>query len=595
LSQLKNVGESATFTVTAIGTPPLSYQWWKDGTALAQATGPVLALTNLQAADAGNYTVVVSNQYRCSTSAVAVLTLNLATADAFNSGSDDDVYALAVQADGKVIVGGRFTALAGQARNGIGRLNADGTLDTGFDPGADGEVHSLAVQTDGKILIGGWFSTLGGQARSGIARLNADGSLDTGFNPGTDGGVLCLAMQADGKILVGGEFNSLAGETRFCIGRLNADGTLDIGFNPEVGSGVPSVYSLAVQADGKILVGGEFNFLAGETRYYLGRLNADGTLDSAFNPEVGGSDCVYSLTLQADGMILVGGGFTTLDGQTRKGIGRLNADGTLDTTFDPEAGGIYPDVCSLAVQADGKILVGGSFTMLGRQSCSRIGRLNADGTLDSGFAPEPNNGVLCLEVQSDGKILVGGWFSTLAGQPRSCLGRLNTSEPATQNLVFDGSTLTWLRGGTSPEVWHTTFDYSTNGTEWINLGAGTRIMRGWQRAGISALPTSTIRARGFVTGGMYNGSGWFVETTTQLVAQIPPAILVNDGNFGFRSNWFGFTLAGLAGQSLVVEASTDLLNWTALATNLLGSGPLYFSDLDATNFPMRFYRARLEK
>src|SRR5437899_1443246 len=217
--------------------------------------------------------------------------------DAFNPGPNYFVYSLVVQADGKIVMGGDFTTLPGQIRNNIGRLNADGTLDPSFNPGV-GEVavcfsfvNCLAQQADGKILVGGGFTTLGGQSRNNIGRLNADGTLDTSFNPGADGNVLSLAVQADGKILVGGAFATLGGHSRSNIGRLNADGTLDTSFNPGANN---SVLSLALQADGKILVGGGFTTLGGWIRGYLGRLNADGTYDRLFaNPGLDGE--VYAV------------------------------------------------------------------------------------------------------------------------------------------------------------------------------------------------------------------------------------------------------------------------------------------------------------
>src|SRR5947209_8589203 len=98
--------------------------------------------------------------------------------DSFNPGADSYVYSLAVQADGKILVGGDFTTLGGQSRSYVGRLNVDGTLDISFNPGAGDFVHSLAVQADGKILVGGGFTALGGQSRTNIGRLNADGTLD---------------------------------------------------------------------------------------------------------------------------------------------------------------------------------------------------------------------------------------------------------------------------------------------------------------------------------------------------------------------------------------------------------------------------------
>jgi uncharacterized delta-60 repeat protein len=172
--------------------------------------------------------------------------------DAFNPGAGYTVYALAVPADGKILVGGNFGGLGGQqSLNSIGRLNADGTLDTGFNPGADNNVLSLAQQADGKILAAGWFNRLGGQRRAGIGRLNPDGTLDTSFDAGADGLVCSLAVQVDGNVLVGGEFTMLGGQSRHHFGRLNADGTLDTSFNPGANG---AVLSLALQADGKILV-----------------------------------------------------------------------------------------------------------------------------------------------------------------------------------------------------------------------------------------------------------------------------------------------------------------------------------------------------
>jgi uncharacterized delta-60 repeat protein len=589
LSQNRELGDNATLSVTALGTAPLGYQWWKDGVTLMGRTAASLTLTNSLATDAGSYWVAVTSFYGSVTSQVALLTVNQATADpGFNPGADGDVFSLAAEADGKILVGGLFSTLGGQACNYLGRLNLDGTLDTGFNPGADDGVDSLAVQADGKILVGGTFSTLGGQTRNCLGRLNPDGALDTGFNPGADEDVDSLAVQADGKILVGGWFTTLGGQTRNYLGRLNADGTPDAGFNPGADNGV---YSLAVQADGKILVGGQFTTLGGHTRNNLGRLKPDGTLDTAFNPGAGGGTLPYvdSLAVQADGKILVGGYFSTLGGETRNCIGRLNPDGTLDAGFNP---GADDDVDSLAVQADGKILVGGYFSTLGGQTRNCIGRLNPDGTLDTGFNPGADDGVDSLAVQADGKILVGGYFTTLGGQTNNYLGRLNATDPATQSLSFDGSTITWLRGGTSPEVWRTTFDWSSDGLLWTPLGDGTRIPGGWEPTNALVPVDATIRARGFVTGGEYNGSGWFVETLATatnrpLAPQLSGVWRLSDGNIRF-------TGSGPSGGPYRVLAATNLGlplgNWLQIGSGTFTGGLLDFADLQATNYPRRFYR-----
>jgi hypothetical protein len=218
--------------------------------------------------------------------------------------------------------------------------------------------------------------------------------------------------------------------------------------------------------------------------------------------------------------------------------------------------------------------------------------LHAQSPVADSFNPGANNYALSLAVQPDGKILVGGNFTTLGGQSRMRIGRLTNTEPATQSLSCDGTTVTWLRGGTSPEVWHTTFELSTDGVTWTNLGAGLRIPGGWQRDNISLPAGGAVRARGWVAVS-YEGASWFVESTLPLGLRTPPSILANDGNFGVRTNQFGFNLSGVSGQIVVVEASTNLVTWLPLQTNVLDSDRLYFSDPDWSLIPQRMYRVKL--
>jgi uncharacterized delta-60 repeat protein len=187
---------------------------------------------------------------------------------AFDPNANDAVVALALQPDGKLVVGGYFTSLAPNGggaltRNRIARLNADGSLDTAFDPNANGVVYALALQPDGKLVVGGSFSALAPNSgvaltRKGIARRNADGSVDTAFDPNADKAVFALALQPDGKLVLGGQFTSLAPNsagtlTRNHIARLNADGSLDTAFDPNAND---DVGALALQADGKLVLGG---------------------------------------------------------------------------------------------------------------------------------------------------------------------------------------------------------------------------------------------------------------------------------------------------------------------------------------------------
>jgi uncharacterized delta-60 repeat protein len=584
-------GQSATFSVQAAGTTPLSYQWRKGGVGLSGETLASLTLNNLQLSDAANYDVIVTNGFGAVTSSVAVLTVQEATFDAFNPGAGSTVYALAFQPDGEILTGGNFTTLGGQACQHLGRLNPDGSPDPNFNSAASNAVYSLLVQPDGKIVVGGAFTNLAGAICNRLGRLNTNGTLDTSFNaPATGNGIVySLALQPDGKIVAAGSFTSLAGVACNHLGRLNTNGTLDTGFSGEANG---TVYSLALQPDGKILAGGSFSTLAGLACTNLGRLNADGTLDTNF---IGGANSfVVSLAVQADGKILAGGNFTLLAGLARTGLGRLNTDGSPDLIFNPGANNY---VLSLALQTDGKILAGGEFSRLGGLICTNLGRLNTNGTLDTTFNAGANNFVYSLAVQADGKILVGGSFSALAGQPRSNIGRL-LNLAATQTLSSDGSSILWLRSGACPEVWRTTFEASTNGSNWVSLGAGSRTAGGWQLTGLALATNATVRARGFVTGGYCNGSSGFVQSTAQVAPQTsnqtPPAILVNDAGFGYRSNQFGFNFRALSGQAVVILASTNLVNWTAIQTNLFSAGgTVFFSDPDSGKYPRRFYRAML--
>ena len=337
----------------------------------------------------------------------------------FNPPANSSVESIAIQADGKIVVGGFFTTIGGQTRNYIARLHADGSVDAGFNPNANDYVRSIAIQADGKILLGGNFTTIGGQARNYIARLNVDGSVDAGFNPGANSYIRSIAIQADGKIVVGGNFGTIGGQARNYIARLHGSGTVDTVFNPNADS---YVYAIAIQADGKIVVGGNFSTIGGQTRDRIARLHGSGSVDASFNP--GGNSTVYSIAIQADGKIVVGGMFTTIGGQARNRIARLHGSGTVDAGFNP---GANDYVCSIAIQADGKIVVGGNFTTIGGQARNRIARLHGSGSVDAVFIPGANGYVYSIALQADGKIVVGGNFTTIGGQTRNYIARLHGS------------------------------------------------------------------------------------------------------------------------------------------------------------------------
>src|SRR6266508_2424925 len=314
--------------------------------------------------------------------------------------------------------------------NGAAEVRGQSALD-GFDPNANGTVRVIVIQPDGKILLGGEFTTLspnGGApvTRNHIARLNPDGTLDTAFDPNANGIVDSIAVQADGKILAGGFFsgaNSIGGQTRNFIARLDATTGLADSFNPNANG---PVISIAVQADGKILAGGEFNgpdSIGGQTRNFIARLDGTTGLADSFDPNADSE--VDSIALQADGKILAGGLFSTIGAQSRNRIARLDPATGLADSFDPNANGI---VHSIAVQADGRILAGGAFTSIGGQPRNRIARLNATTGLADSFNPNANSEVDSIAVQADGRILAGGLFSganSIVGPARNHIARLD--------------------------------------------------------------------------------------------------------------------------------------------------------------------------
>jgi len=348
-------------------------------------------------------------------------------------GADSTVHKITLQSDGKILIGGVFTNYNGSNRNHIARINSDGSLDNSFNQGtgANAIIQSIALQANGKILIGGAFTSYNGSARDRIARLNTDGSLDNSFNTGTvaNAAVLSIALQSDGKILLGGNFgyliNGINGTLTSGIVRLNSDGSLDNNFNP--GRGGSSILSMIPQTDGKILIGGSFQAFNGIARNSIARLNADGSLDSSFNIGNGANDWIYSVLLQSDGKVIIGGAFDSFNGTRKRSIARLNTDGSLDNTFNPSTGsdGI---VAPVTIQTDGKILLGGDFTSYNGVSRKNIARLNSDGGLDASFNPGTgaNSLIQSIAIQTDGKILIGGDFTSYNGIARNRIARLNS-------------------------------------------------------------------------------------------------------------------------------------------------------------------------
>jgi uncharacterized delta-60 repeat protein len=351
-------------------------------------------------------------------------------------GFSSDVFSIALQPDGKILVGGGFSTYGSTTRNGIIRLNTGGTIDNTFNIGTGftSNVLSIALQPDGKILAGGDFTSYSGVTSNRIIRLNSDGTIDNTFNIGTgfSSNVRKIVLQPDGKILAVGDFISYDGTNSNRIIRLDTGGTIDNTFN--IGSGFDfPVYTIALQPDNKILVGGEFTSYSGVTSNRIIRLEQNGTIDGTFNIGTGFgtgfSSAVLSIVPQPDGRILVGGYFISYNGTSRNQFIRLEQNGTIDGTFNIGTGFNNTfSVYTIALQPDGKILVGGAFISYNGTSRNRIIRLEKNGTIDGTFniGTGFTNNVQSIALQPDGKILVGGTFTSYNGTTRNRIIRLNS-------------------------------------------------------------------------------------------------------------------------------------------------------------------------
>ena len=338
---------------------------------------------------------------------------------------------MALQADGKIIIIGNFTQYDGIEAKGIARIHSNGRIDTSFKTGLGFMVginhlpHTIHIQNNGKILIGGRFNSYNTSYAINIVRLNQDGSTDTsfnatqvsGFNDGK-GNVYCIKTQPDGKIIAGGNFAISDKFESWNLVRFNADGTLDKTFSLIGGSHAPAavkinngsanVTDLAIQEDGKIILVGNFTKYNLLTVNHLIRLNADGTIDSSFNKGSGANQIIQSVTLQKDGKILLSGWFDSFDGKKRTSMARLHSSGVLDTSFVPDITQCG-NFCVMKHKSlpDGRILNSSNWLVL-----------NQNGSKDTTLWQETffeYGSITDVLDQPDGKILVSGYFGNYQG------------------------------------------------------------------------------------------------------------------------------------------------------------------------------------
>jgi uncharacterized delta-60 repeat protein len=290
------------------------------------------------------------------------------------TGRGGEVRDLVLQPDGKILFSGLFDEMEGTRHKSIARFNEDGTVDAGFDAQAGGTVHAVAVQADGKIILAGDFGAVNRISSKTVARVLPDGQIDDTFSPGRGGDkeARSVAVQPDGKILVGGNFVRFNGESHQRIVRLNEDGSVDSSFKASLNQ---AAWRIAVQPDGQILVRGHFTQVNSAPRFGLVRLKSDGSLDDSFAPQQR-FDSSITMAVQSDGKILV---------TNRRGpIVRLNIDGSVDGTFESNVT-VDGSIVGLAVDSRGRVIAGGSFSTFDNLGTRNLARLSSNGALDKSF------------------------------------------------------------------------------------------------------------------------------------------------------------------------------------------------------------------
>lgn len=428
---------------------PLPVQWWqRDGKDLPGTEGLyTLRLVAATASDAGLYRLAASNSVGVVYSEAARLTVLPATTlpgaldrsfVASGIPSSAYLYAVGVQPDGKIVVGGDGL---------LARFHPDGRRDTNFTttlmPGSLSyfSVSDLSFTDTGAVLITGDFTVGNPSAHRNLARLGPDGSVDDTFISNLSARGRVLALAPDTTLLVGGDFGLVDGYSRPYVMRLLPTGEVDPAFlNGDAPNG--RVTALAVQSDNRILIGGEFTRLGGYSwgggtyRNHLARLMPNGQVDTSFDPGggiTGGTATVLDLALQPDGKLLAIGGFTNYNGASARGIIRLNADGTVDTSFQSGsgfAGDFEPVPLDLVIQPDGKLIVVGSFRSYNGVARNGIVRLMTDGTVDAGF--DPGQGadlVYTAALLPNTRLVVAGGFESYDTVPCNRLARIYGGEP----------------------------------------------------------------------------------------------------------------------------------------------------------------------
>ncbi len=413
----KGVNEGAPLTLTAShsnATQPITYQWKLGGTIIPGATSRTYTVPSASAANAGNYTLEVTNSGGTATTNSVTVNVEPATPGYIDYSVQPlsvtgPVHAVARGQDGTLWFGGAFgTVFPNTPGHRLTRLLPDGTRDPMFLPSTttittNEAPFALLPLSDGSVLVGG--GNTGGTAQY-LRKVLPNGTIDQAFDwPNELAGTTHAIRPGPG------DTTYVAGT--YGIYRIfNHNGSIDFSFNPP---GVDDqVRSFVIAPDGKLIIAGEFSYVNTLQRNRIARVHPDGTLDLTFDTggtsNNGFNNDVNTVALQKDGSIVATGDFLTYRGTTKARVARILPTGAIDTSFTPPTFATDSNgrVFTLALDGQDRILLGGVFTQVNGATRNNIARLNTDGTLDTGFPGRPTAlAIHTLQTQPDGNILVG--------------------------------------------------------------------------------------------------------------------------------------------------------------------------------------------
>ena len=375
----------------------------------------------------GNFSQVGGQAHR----SLARLSLATGVVDAWTMDADDQVQSLLVDGN-NLYVGGWFTVIGGAAHGGLARINlSTGLLDSTFSPNFTGstQIPALAV-SGGNLYAGGLFTAVSGQPRANIARLNtATGALDPGWSPAIDGYVQAIAADGAG-VYVGGSFSTIGGVFAYGLARINAsNGTLDTTFAPGVNS---AVYSLAL-VDGELRAAGAFAFSSGTPIGRLARFNlSSGAVIAAGSTDWSG---YVQAVAQSGNTLFAVGAFTTAGGVSTDSIALIDA-ASLAVDATRNIGLTYPGtIYAMSDLPDGSMLIGGNFNKVNGKPHRYLAQFNSDGTLNPGWTLDADSQVNVLLVNGN-DVYAGGYFSSLGGVAARSLARINYVSRAVDPLFL---------------------------------------------------------------------------------------------------------------------------------------------------------------